>query len=560
MMVEIEAILFDVGGTLRNTTRKTREEKISLVCQLMKLIGAEGDPLAFSRRLARRYAAYRTWAQETLVELSEADLWAKWILPEFPAEIVRPNAVQLNQLYRDSTGTRKVDPMTRDVVVELFRRGYRLGIVSNTTSSMEVPALLKELGISGCFETVILSTVVGKRKPDPGILLDAAARMGVKPECCTYIGDRPERDVAASCGAGFARTVLIRGRKSSASSIHPLEFAPDHVIDHLDELLAIFPVRKDSRGGRSHRSAVYDVAFSTMWMRKNLPSLNDFFLAAQRFGFAKVELNHQMNSAILQEANLDRVKISSIHEPCPADISMDQLKQRDWLISALDEEKRLPGVEAVKHSIDLASQVGAAYIVVHAGSINSSQNLERKLRSLYENGQAGSAEFQALVEEMRTERLALAGEHFSAVQRSIQELIDYAAPKGIRLGIENRYHFLEFPSPDELEILLQLGGADQIGFVFDAGHSYTLDRLSFYPQMEWLEQFSQRMIGMHLHDVVGLIDHHAPGTGEIDFDRIAPYLPDAANRTFELQVFNSAEKVKASLEYLAAHRCIQKIS
>ena len=73
---------------------------------------------------------------------------------------------------------------------------------------------------------------------------------------------------------------------------------------------------------------------------------------------------------------------------------MDQLKQRDWLISSLDEEKRLPGVEAVKRSIDLACQVGAAYIVVHAGSINSSQNLERKLRNLFENGQAGSAEFQ----------------------------------------------------------------------------------------------------------------------------------------------------------------------
>ena len=261
-----------------------------------------------------------------------------------------------------------------------YRRGYRLGIVSNTTSSVEVPALLKELSIPGCFETVILSTVVGKRKPDPSILLDAAARMGVKPERCAYIGDRHDRDVAAARGAGFARSILIRGNKTPPDSSTHLDYEPDNFIDNLGELLQIFPERKDLHTGTLYQEPIYDVAFSTMWVRRNFPNLGDFFEAAKRIGFKKIELNHQMTSAMLSEADLTQVEISSIHEPCPADISLDTLKERDWLISALDEENRKPGVEAVKRSIDLAHQVGADYIVVHAGAVNSNRNLERKLR------------------------------------------------------------------------------------------------------------------------------------------------------------------------------------
>jgi sugar phosphate isomerase/epimerase len=58
--------------------------------------------------------------------------------------------------------------------------------------------------------------------------------------------------------------------------------------------------------------------------------------------------------------------------------------------------------------------------------------------------------------------------------------------------------------------------------------------------------------------VTGVNDHGAPGLGEIDFDRIKPYLPDSAIRTFELQPSNTPEEVKAGLKYLAEHHCIKR--
>jgi len=99
--------------------------------------------------------------------------------------------------------------------------------------------------------------------------------------------------------------------------------------------------------------------------------------------------------------------------------------------------------------------------------------------------------------------------------------------------------------------------SDRIGFIYDVGHAHTLDRLGFYPHKEWLERFSSRMIGMHLHDVIGIVDHYAPGLGEVDFDMIVPYLPENAFRTCEIQTFNAPEQVKAGLKFLAEHGCIK---
>jgi FMN phosphatase YigB (HAD superfamily) len=170
MTDQVEAILFDMGGTLRWTVRRTRHEKQQTIRQMMELVGVGNSRENFSRLLSRRAKAYKSWAERTHIELNERDLWTQWMLPDFPAEQISNLAVQLNQLYREANGSRVIFPESPEVILELFRRGYRLGLVSNTTSSIEAPALLR-IGADRCFETVVLSAVVGKRKPNPAILL-----------------------------------------------------------------------------------------------------------------------------------------------------------------------------------------------------------------------------------------------------------------------------------------------------------------------------------------------------------------------------------------------------
>jgi sugar phosphate isomerase/epimerase len=136
-------------------------------------------------------------------------------------------------------------------------------------------------------------------------------------------------------------------------------------------------------------------------------------------------------------------------------------------------------------------------------------------------------------------------------------LLEYAAGKSVQLGLENRFHFMEIPSPDELDQLLTLASADRLGFLYDVGHAQALSCLGFYPHGEWLERFGPRIIGTHLHDAAGIQDHLIPGQGEVDFKKVAAYLPKSAFRTLEIQGFYTYEQVKAGLKFLQEHGCIK---
>jgi HAD superfamily hydrolase (TIGR01509 family) len=550
----VEAILFDMGGTLRGTVRKSKPEVDALIRQILDLIDHDAPVDEFAALLEARAAAYRRWAEKTMLELNEEDLWTKWMLPDRPAEQVSGMALQLNGLYREATGTRILFTETRDVLLELFRRGYRLGLVSNTTSSSEVPAALAEMQLAGCIETVILSTVVGKRKPDPAILLEATRRMGIAPEECAYVGDKVDRDVAAARKAGFSRAIILRDPRKPVleRGNHP-DLKPDAVITDLTGLLEIFP-----RRSAPQPAAVYDASLSTMWAMQNFPSLADFFEAARRMGFARIELNHKVTTLMLENLDLSRFRFSSVHEPCPADITEQELKKRDWLISSLDEACREEGVRAIKRSIDMAKRTGAGTVVIHAGqTAHIPGNPEMELRALLAGGRQDSDEYRGIQAGMIRFRAEHAQGSLASVKKSISELLAYAEPRGIRLGLENRYHYLEHPSPDELQLLLALAGPERIGLILDLGHAEALARMGFYPRSEWLRRFGTRIIGTHLHDVDGTTDHLAPGLGDADFLTLAASLPQNAFRTCEFQSHNTPEQVRAGLRFLEEHGCIQ---
>ncbi|HEY6072470.1 MAG TPA: TIM barrel protein, partial [Anaerolineales bacterium] len=378
----------------------------------------------------------------------------------------------------------------------------------------------------------------------------------IPPGHCAYIGDRLNRDVEAAQKAGFARVVVRRYAQDFAShqSHHP-DLIADHYIDDLRELLPLFPALPEGEKSRP----TFKASISTMWGRKNFAQLSDFLEAAPRLGFEQVELNHQIDSRMLAGLDLEKYPLSSIHEPCPADISTDELKERDWLISSPDEERRRRGVESIRHSVDLAGQLGLPVIVVHSGMVSNNLEPEKSLRQLFEAGKTDSEEYRSIKQGLMDTRRRLIGPCLAAVRKSLLELLEYAGRFNLRLGLENRYHYFDIPSLDEMEELLSLAGPERLGFVYDVGHAQALDRLGFYPHEEWLRRFSTRMIEVHLHDVQGVSDHLAPGLGEIDFDMVASYLPPHAIRTLELQPTNTAVQVRAGLDFLHKHGCIQSI-
>lgn len=210
----------------------------------------------------------------------------------------------------------------------------------------------------------------------------------------------------------------------------------------------------------------------------------------------------------------------------------------------------------MQRSIDLAHRIGAHTVVVHSGSVDSDRTMEDKLCALFTAGKERSAEYIELKVQLEKRRRELVPPRLQAVKKSLTELLEYAKVKGICLGLENRFHFMELPSPDELGEFLALAGPEHLGFLYDAGHAQALSRLGFYPHEEWLERFGSRIVGTHLHDAVGIQDHRVPGQGEVDFNMVAAHLPKNAFRTLEFQGFYTHEQVLAGLKILQECGCI----
>lgn len=210
--------------------------------QFATLLGTTEPVDTLLLRLDERYKAYIRWRQETLIEVSEEELWKRWLLPDSPVTRTQAVAEELTVLWRNCYGRRVLRDDAPSVITQLRDRGYRLGIVSNTISARETPDCLREYGLSECFSTVILSCVSGHRKPDPELFWEATRQSGVRPERSAYLGDRPSRDVVGPRRAKFAMTIIF-GDSSHGERADDTAIKPDAIIHSLGELLDLFPPR-----------------------------------------------------------------------------------------------------------------------------------------------------------------------------------------------------------------------------------------------------------------------------------------------------------------------------
>jgi len=240
MNVEIEAIFLDLGNTLRMLTKNEAHQSAARR-RIAELVGTEEDPDTFCHKVDERYKAYRRWAFEKMREAPEAELWTRWLAPEFPAERIAPLGVELTYQYRQSMGLRVVVDNGKEVVVELYRRGYTLGIISNVITSREIPDWMEADGFSPYFKAVALSSVLGCRKPDPAIYYEAARQAGVAPARCVYVGDNLKRDVVGTRAAGFGMLIIMISPQELVNEEITAENCPDTVIYEFSELLDIFP-------------------------------------------------------------------------------------------------------------------------------------------------------------------------------------------------------------------------------------------------------------------------------------------------------------------------------
>ncbi len=242
MTKEIEAIFYDLGGTLRHVQKDAAFQE-QAKRRIAELCGTTEDPDAFIEFLNYRYEGYRKWCFDKMREAPEEELWTKWLTPDYPRERILQNALELTVEYRNVDGRRIVAKNGRESIRELYDNGYILGIISNLVTSIEIPNWLEEDHLTPYFKAVLLSCVEGLRKPDPAFQLLACERVGIPPERCAYIGDNLNRDVEGTRKAGYGMFVLYTTPEKLEKLLPKIndENRPDAIIFDFAELKEIFP-------------------------------------------------------------------------------------------------------------------------------------------------------------------------------------------------------------------------------------------------------------------------------------------------------------------------------
>ena len=238
----IDTTFFDVGATLRYVVEDP-EFAAAAEKELMELVGAEEPHDVFFEKLEKNWKAYRKMAKTLLLDASEMELWLQYLLPDYPAERIAPNAARLTRLWRDHDGRRLAHDDVVMTLRELTRRGYKLGIIANTITETEIPDWMCEAQVADCFKTVILSSKVRIRKPDPAIYLLASRCIGSNPENCAYVGDNPVRDVEGAVDAGYGSMILYEDAGTADREGKMPTVQPDYRIKAIRDLLDLFPPR-----------------------------------------------------------------------------------------------------------------------------------------------------------------------------------------------------------------------------------------------------------------------------------------------------------------------------
>ena len=127
-------------------------------------------------------------------------------------------------------------------LIELTRRGYKLGVISDAPK-LQMWTRLCELKLQCFFEFVISSEDVGEHKPSPLPFKHALKILKLKPEEVAMVGDNYDRDIYGAKKMGMTAILARYGRLkhkiagAKPPKIEHKEIKPDLIIGDISELL-----------------------------------------------------------------------------------------------------------------------------------------------------------------------------------------------------------------------------------------------------------------------------------------------------------------------------------
>lgn len=155
----------------------------------------------------------------------------------FPDDLVRDCDAALQDLFVSAI---RIDEATVRFLDSLRRR-MPVGLVSNYPCPAALRRSLRETGIDGLLDPIVISGDVGRVKPHPTVFEAALRPLGIAPERVLFVGDRWDLDMLGARGVGMRTCHHVGYTSDLELDERYREYRPDYQIRSLPELEGIVP-------------------------------------------------------------------------------------------------------------------------------------------------------------------------------------------------------------------------------------------------------------------------------------------------------------------------------
>jgi len=297
------------------------------------------------------------------------------------------------------------------------------------------------------------------------------------------------------------------------------------------------------------------LALSTSWNAYRYAEARSMLFEISKLKFSNIELSFNLTDSMVEEipgvAKELGIKITSLHNYCPIPEGFSREKGLPdcYSISSLNPQERALAVKYTKKTIDTANTLGARVVVLHCGRVEI-EDKTKELAFLYQNNKKEVSEFKMIKEAFSQERSSKAGPFLENVMSSLKEISLYAKEREILLGIENRVYYREIPNLNEIGIILDNFRDENIFYWHDTGHARVMQNLGFTEGRDYLKEYSSRLIGVHLHNVIGCLDHQPLTKGDLDLSCLKAYLNKDTHKVIEVHKPATARDIEESKSLL----------
>lgn len=287
------------------------------------------------------------------------------------------------------------------------------------------------------------------------------------------------------------------------------------------------------------------IAVSTAWNALRHKSAGEMIGELQRLGFGAFELNVHLNEDMLRDIEAMDIEVSSLHNFCPVPDGVREHGSGDFYsLCSTDKVERQKAVDGTMRTIEWAEKLHAKAVVLHMGRPVAPHHHD-EICAMRLEGRNDEAD-KILMADLAA-RAKNIGPCLDAALKSVREIAEKTAGD-VLLGIETRLIYNEIPNYDEMQLFMDLLSPQNGGYWHDFGHAHMQELVGVFSHWDWLSRYSDRLVGMHIHDSKGCQDHGPLTLGTLDFARFMPLIPKSAISVLEIHKHANAEQLAKSRE------------